>query len=366
VTVVARFEVTHTRFLDPQGVETQSLPGFARDPRALIPLYRNMVLTRTYDARAVALQRTGQLGTFASSLGQEAIGTGAACAMRPEDVLLPSYREASAQLLRGVRMAELLRYWSGDEAGMDFRGPREDFPICVPIATQICHAVGVAAAFQIRSQPRVAVCAFGDGASSKGDFYEAINLAGVWKLPVVFVCADNQYAISVPRPRQSAAATLAQKAIAAGFEGLQVDGNDVIAVRHAAEQAIARAREGGGPTLIEALTYRLTDHTTADDAKRYRSEQEVSEHWPLEPLGRLRAWLVARGAWSKEDEEALILDCSKAVQAAVDEYLALPPPPPGAMFDHLYAALPTPLAPQRDEALRFAAARRASGDFGRG
>ncbi|HEX9180359.1 MAG TPA: pyruvate dehydrogenase (acetyl-transferring) E1 component subunit alpha [Burkholderiales bacterium] len=358
MSVVARFEVTHTRFLDPHGAETQPLPDFTRDPRALVPLYRNMVLTRSYDARAVALQRTGQLGTFASSLGQEAIGTGIAAAMRPEDVLLPSYREAGAQLLRGVRMTELLRFWSGDEAGMDFRSPRGDFPVCVPIATQACHAVGVATAFQVRGQPRVAVCAFGDGATSKGDFYEAINLAGVWRLPVVFVCADNQYAISVPRPRQSAAQTLAQKAIAAGFEGLQVDGNDVIAMRHAAERAIARARAGGGPTLIEALTYRLTDHTTADDAKRYRSEQEVSEHWPLEPLGRLRTWLVARGAWTKEDEEALIVDCSKEVQAAVDEYLAFPPPPPGAMFEHLYAALPAPLASQRDEALRFAAARR--------
>ncbi|HET9700380.1 MAG TPA: thiamine pyrophosphate-dependent enzyme, partial [Burkholderiales bacterium] len=263
-------------------------------------------------------------------------------------------------------MAELLRYWSGDEAGMDFSGPRQDFPICVPIATQICHAVGIATAFHVRGQPRVAVCAFGDGASSKGDFYEAINLAGVWRLPMVFVCVDNHYAISVPRPRQSAAETLAQKAIAAGFEGLQVDGNDVIAVRHAAERAITRARDGGGPTLIEALTYRLADHTTADDARRYRSEQEVSEHWPLEPLTRLRAWLVARGAWTKEQEEALILDCSKEVQAAVDAYLAFPPPSAGAMFEHLYAALPPPLAAQRDEALRFAAARRARMEPGHG
>ncbi|HSD59716.1 MAG TPA: thiamine pyrophosphate-dependent enzyme, partial [Burkholderiales bacterium] len=251
MSVVARFEVTHTRFLDHHGSETQPLPAFAQDPRALIPLYRNMVLTRSYDARAVALQRTGQLGTVASSLGQEAVGTGIAAAMRPEDVLVPSYREASAQLLRGVRMAELLRYWSGDEAGSDFQGPREDFPICVPIASQICHAVGVATAFRIRAQPRVAVCSFGDGASSKGDFYEAANIAGAWKLPVMFVCADNQYAISVPRPRQSAAQTLAQKAIAAGFDGVQVDGNDVIAVRHAAELALERARGGDGPTLIE-------------------------------------------------------------------------------------------------------------------
>jgi 2-oxoisovalerate dehydrogenase E1 component subunit alpha len=353
VSVVARFEVGHTQFLDQHGEAVQPLPEIAQDPRNFVPLYGNMVLTRTFDARAVALQRTGQLGTFASSLGQEAIGTGVAAVMRPEDVLLPTYRESSAQLLRGVTMTELLRYWSGDEEGSNFAVAREDFPVCVTIAAHCCHAVGVAAAFRIRGEPRVAVCTFGDGATSKGDFYEALNLAGVWKLPVVFVCANNQWAISVPRNRQSAAQTLAQKAIAAGIKGLQVDGNDVIAVHHAVGQALERARAGGGPTLVEALTYRLTDHTTADDARRYRSEQEVSEHWPYEPVSRLRSWLARQGAWTKEDEERLILECAESVQEAVARYLEIPPPSPEAMFSHLYARLPEPLAPQRDEALRF-------------
>jgi len=361
VSVVARFEIEHTQFLDRHGKIVQPLPDFAREPRNLIPLYRIMVLTRTYDARAVALQRTGQLGTFASSLGQEAVGTAIGAAMGPEDVLFPTYRESGAQLMRGVTMAEMLRYWSGDEAGSDFAGPREDFPVCVTIAAHCCHAVGVARAFQIRRQPRVAVCAFGDGATSKGDFYEAINLAGVWKLPVVFVCVNNGWAISVPRGRQTAAETLAQKAVAAGFEGAQVDGNDVIAVRHAMDAALEKARAGGGPTLIEALTYRLTDHTTADDARRYRSEKEVSEHWPLEPVGRLRTHLAGQGAWSKEDEEKLILECGERVQAAVDEYLAFPAPGTEEMFSRLYARLPASLAAQRDEALRFAGDRRGSG-----
>jgi pyruvate dehydrogenase E1 component alpha subunit len=361
VSVVARFEVGYTRFLDQGGEIVQPLPDFAREPGNLIPLYRHMVLTRTYDARAVALQRTGQLGTFASSLGQEAVGTAVGAAMGPQDVLFPTYRESGAQLMRGVTMAEMLRYWSGDEAGSDFAGPREDFPVCVTIAAHCCHAVGVARAFQIRRQPRVAVCAFGDGATSKGDFYEAINLAGVWKLPVVFVCVNNGWAISVPRHHQTAAETLAQKAFAAGFQGIQVDGNDIIAMREMMEISLEKARTGGGPTLLEALTYRLTDHTTADDARRYRSEKEVSEHWPMEPVSRLRTHLIKQGAWSKEDEEKLILECGERVQAAVDEYLAFPAPEPEAMFSHLYARLPASLAAQRDEALRFAEERRRGG-----
>ncbi len=363
--VVARFEVGYTQFLDQGGEIVQPLPDFAREPGNLIPLYRNMVLTRTYDARAVALQRTGQLGTFASSLGQEAVGTAVGAAMRPEDVLFPTYRESGAQLMRGVTMAEMLRYWSGDEAGSDFAGPREDFPVCVTIAAHCCHAVGVARAFQIRRQPRVAVCAFGDGATSKGDFYEAINLAGVWKLPVVLVCVNNQWAISVPRSQQTAAETLAQKAFAAGFEGIQVDGNDVIAMREMMEISLEKARAGGGPTLLEALTYRLTDHTTADDARRYRSEKDVSEHWPMEPVSRLRTHLTKQGAWSKQDEEKLILECAERVQAAVQEYVQKPAPAPEELFSHLYAKLPESLAPQRDEALRFAEERRkGSGSHG--
>lgn len=347
MSVIARFEIEHTQFLDPRGEVVRPLPDFAQEPRNLIPLYCNMVLTRTYDARAVALQRTGQLGTFASSLGQEAVGTAIGATMGPEDVLFPTYRESGAQLMRGVTMAEMLRYWSGDEAGSDFAGPREDFPVCVTIAAHCCHAVGAARAFQIRRQPRVAVCAFGDGATSKGDFYEAINLAGVWKLPVVFVCINNGWAISVPRGRQTAAETLAQKAVAAGFEGAQVDGNDVIAVRHAMDAALEIARAGGGPTLIEALTYRLTDHTTADDARRYRDDAEVSAHWREDPIARLRQYLVEAGAWGREQEEAAVSAATAEMDQAAEAYLATAAQPLGAMFDHTFATLPASLAAQR-------------------
>src|SRR6516225_7084584 len=181
-----------------------------------------------------------------------------------------------AQLWRGVSLVELFLFWGGDERGSDFAKVREDFPICVPVATHTPHAVGVALAFKLRHQQRVAVCAFGDGATSKGDVAEALNIAGVWHLPLVFVINNNHWAISVPVTQQTAAETLAQKAIAAGIEGEQVDGNDIIAVREAVARAVAKARAGGGPHLIEALTYRLSDHTTADDARRYRSDTDVS------------------------------------------------------------------------------------------
>lgn len=349
--LVASFEIHFTRFLDHEGKPAAEFPEFARDAKALVPLYRAMVLTRAFDAKAVALQRTGQLGTYASTLGQEAVGVGAVSAMRSDDVLLPTYRESGAQLLRGVKMEEILVYWGGDERGSDFAVPRQDFPICVPIATQACHAVGVATAMKLRKEQRAAVCMGGDGATSKGDFYEAVNVAGAWSLPVVFVIANNQWAISVPRNSQTAAKTLAQKAIAAGIEGVQIDGNDVIAVRHATELALVKAREGRGATLIEALSYRLHDHTTADDATRYRDAEEVAAAWELEPIKRVRTYLHNCSQWSKEQEERLLKECAKKVQAAVDAYLATPVPEPSHMFDHLYATLPAPLERQRAHAL---------------
>jgi pyruvate dehydrogenase E1 component alpha subunit len=346
---VARFEIGFTRFLDKTGKALGALPDFAMDPEELVRLYRAMVRARIFDAKAIALQRTGRLGTYASSLGQEAVSVGLVGAMAREDVLLPTYREHGGMLLRGVTLLELLLYWGGDARGSAFAGPSEDFPVCIPVASHLPHAVGVASAFKLRQEPRVAVCVFGDGASSKGDCYEALNLAGVWRLPVVFVVSNNEWAISIPRARQSAAETLAQKAIAGGFPGEQVDGNDVIAVCDATKRALARARRGEGPTLIEALTYRLGDHTTADDATRYRRDEEVSAKWAEEPIVRLRSYLGALGAWTKEDEESLIAECTAEIEDAVAAYEATEPEPPEAMFDHLYAELPPSLARQRAE-----------------
>src|SRR5499427_2137864 len=307
--VIARFEVRRRSYLAPDGTVLRPLPSFASDIDVLISLYRGMVLTRAFDLKAVSLQRTGRLGTYAVSLGQEAVSVGIASAMRVEDVVLPSYRDNGALLWRGTKMEEILLFWGGDERGNLSSGPAHDFPCCIPVGSQAPHAVGVAYAFKLRKQPRVAVCLFGDGATSKGDVWEAMNFAGVWRLPVVFVANNNQWAISVPLGLQTASATLAQKAIAAGFAGEQVDGNDVIAVRAAAEKAIAAARGGEGPSFIEAVTYRLGDHTTADDAARYRAPEEVQAHWKEEPIARLRTYLVRQNAWGKAEEEQLVAEC---------------------------------------------------------
>lgn len=244
-------------------------------------------------------------------------------------------------------MEEILLFWGGDERGNDSSGPAHDFPFCIPVGSQAPHAAGVAYAFKLRREPRVAICLMGDGATSKGDVWEAMNFAGVHRLPLVFVINNNQWAISVPLKLQTASETLAQKAIAAGFPGEQVDGNDVIAVRAGVEAAIGAARSGDGPRLVEALTYRLGDHTTADDAARYRSAEEVQARWKEEPISRLRTYLVGRKVWSKQNEEALAADCQQQVEAAVGRYLTIGPREPATMFDHLYAELPAVYLRQR-------------------
>jgi pyruvate dehydrogenase E1 component alpha subunit len=350
------FHIDYVQFLSPKGELSSSAGAIGQDAAQLERLYRAMTRTRIYDGKAIALQRTGQLGTFASSLGQEAIGVGVATAMAPRDVLAPSYRDHGAQFVRGVTMVENLLYWGGDERGSDFAVPRADFPICVPVGTQVAHAVGAAYAFMLRKEDRVAVCFIGDGCTANGGFYEALNMAGVWKAPVVIVINNNSWAISTPRELESATETLAQKAIAAGVEGRQVDGNDVIAVHEVARQAIDKARGGGGPTLIEALSYRLGDHTTADDATRYRDPEIVHREWMREPIARLRAYLLEKGLWSKDKESALLKGCSEEVEKAVETYLATPALDCDAMFEHLFATLPPAMRRLRDEARRFAGA----------
>lgn len=345
------FSVEYHRFLRPDGEPEGDLPALAEDTEALHSLYRNMVFTRLYDERAIALQRTGQIGTFASSLGQEAIGAGVGHAMQPEDIIIPSFRENGALLFRRFRVRDLLLYWGGDERGMANPDLGDDFPICVPISTHTTQAAGVAFAIKYRKQPRVVVCLLGDGGTSKGDFYEAINLAGAWNLPLVFVINNNQWAISVPRSLQTKSETLAQKAIAAGIPGIQIDGNDPIAMRHYAAEAIEKARNGGGPTLIEAISYRLCHHTTADDATRYRSDEELEAHRKLDPVPRLKQFMETRRLWSDQQETALIRDCKAEIEQEVRHYLDSAPPKPESMFDSLYAVLPQELYQQRQSLL---------------
>ncbi|MBI2383351.1 MAG: pyruvate dehydrogenase (acetyl-transferring) E1 component subunit alpha [Gammaproteobacteria bacterium] len=351
-TRIAQFDVCYTQFLDPQGRARGELPGFAADADEMRDMYRWLALTRAFDKKAVALQRTGRLGTYAACLGQEAIGVAIGKALRPEDIFMPAYREYAAQFLRGVPMQNILLYWGGDERGMAYpegTPAHHDFPLSVPIGTHVPQAVGVAYAVRLRKQPRVVLASCGDGATSKGDFAEAVSSAKLWNLPLVFLVNNNQWAISVPRERQTGAQTLAQKAFAGGLPGEQVDGNDMIAVRHVLERAVERARAGGGPSLVEAITYRLHDHTTADDARRYRSEDEVKAAWERCPIKRLKAWLEGRSWWTDADEERLQAEGAARAEAAAQAFLTTPPEPPQAIFDHLYERLPSQFEWQREE-----------------
>ncbi len=354
-TIVATFEIRRRRFLDENGVAIAELPAFGADRDLMRRIYRGMSFVRLYDQKRVSLQRTGRMGTSATALGQEAIPIGVASAMREEDVLVPAYREDGAQIWRGVRPEEMLIYWGGDERGQHPADPRvaHDFPVAITVGSQALHAAGVANAMRLRRQQRVAVTMLGDGATSKGDVYEAINVAGAWKLPLVFVISNNGFAISTPIERQTAAETLAQKGLAGGIAVLQADGNDVFAVRHAMLEALDRARTGGGATLIECLTYRLNDHNTADDSTRYRDPEEVKRRWAYCPMKRLGTWMRAAGHWSDADEEAMKAEIAAELETAVERYLAHPAPEATDMFDHLYASLPRQYASQRAEAERL-------------
>ncbi|MCD8521331.1 MAG: pyruvate dehydrogenase (acetyl-transferring) E1 component subunit alpha [Saccharospirillaceae bacterium] len=343
-----------TQYLGCDGVPVRDVPLWAHDVEPLLRAYEWMMLTRMFDQKAVALQRTGQLGTFPSSVGQEAIGVACGLALEAQDVFVPYYRDHATQLIRGAAMQDLLLYWGGDERG-SYAGPAQDLPVCVPIATQCGHAVGAAAALKIRHQPQAVLCTLGDGATSKGDFSEALNLAGTWHLPVVFVINNNQWAISVPRAAQCGAPTLAQKGWGAGIHSVQADGNDIIAMLEVVNEALDRARHRKGPTLIEAISYRLGDHTTADDASRYRAADDVQAAWEREPLLRLRRFLTSQGAWSEAMDARWQEHCQALISKAVEQYLATPPQAAEAMFDHLYAEWPAAL----DEQLDLFAARMA-------
>ena len=347
--IVARFEIPYFQYLDSAGAAVDKLPTFASNTDELLELYRLMMLIRIFDNKAIALQRTGKLGTYPSTRGQEAVFVGIGAGMEEKDLLVPYYRDIGSLIQRGVKLSEILLYWGGDERGNVFSG--EDFPYSVPVGSQPLHAAGIATAFKIRKQQRAVLVVCGDGATSEGDFYEAMNVAGAWQLPVVFVVCNNQWAISVPREQQTAAKTLAQKAIAAGFAGEEIDGNDVIAVKDRVEVAMKKARETNTPTLLEIECYRHSDHTTADDARRYEPEGLRDSHWNKEPITRLKNYLENLKLWDNEKETKLQEACTQEVEAAVADYLAIPPQAPETMFDYLYAELPDIYAAQRDDVM---------------
>jgi 2-oxoisovalerate dehydrogenase E1 component alpha subunit len=352
--IVANFEIDYLQYLGTDGrLLTEDLPEFAKDKKNILELFKQMLFVRSFDTKAVALQRTGKLGTYASCLGHEATHIGIGSAMQYDDVFAPSYREYGAQFMRGVKPREVLMYWGGDERGNNFSGPPHDYSWCVPIATQCLHAAGAALSFKLKGEPRVAVSCVGDGGSSKTDTYAAINSAGAYNLPFILCIINNGWAISVPRKAQTGAKTLAQKGIAGGLDCLQVDGNDIIAVRAAMDHAIKRARNGHGGSVIEFVTYRLADHTTADDARRYRDDAEVKAAWEREPISRLRTFLINEKLWSETEEATWKEECNRLADIEVNAYLETKVQPVESMFDYLYGDMPADVLAQRADAIAW-------------
>jgi len=349
---IGPFSVEWLQILDEQGrPDRPLLPSLT--PKEIRSFYEWMILSRQFDERALALQREGRLGTYAPVRGQEASQVGSAYALGPADWVFPAFREMAVGIVRGIPMRMLFQYWSGDERGSEIPLHQHYFPTSISVGTHIPHAVGAAWAAKLRRDPVVVAVYFGDGATSKGDFHEAMNLAGVFRLPVVFICQNNQWAISLPVSRQTASPTLAQKAIAYGFGGIQVDGNDVLAVYQATREAVEKARSGGGPTFIECLTYRVSDHTTADDASRYRTEESAKPWLAKDPIERLRKFMEIEKIWTSDYDEQVRAESGRRVAESVVEFEEQPPADPADMFRYTYYEMTPPLKEQMDELLNF-------------
>ncbi len=310
-------------------------------------LYREMVLARAYDKKSIALQKQGRLATYASFEGQEAAQVGSAAVLRRDDWMVPAYREPAAMWMHGYPMELLIATRRGTELGGSPPEGVNVLPCSIPVGSHMLHAVGLAWAARLKGTDGIALTYFGDGATSEGDFHEAMNFAGVFRAGCVFLCQNNGWAISLPRAEQTAAETIAAKAVGYGMPGVVVDGNDIFAVFAATRDAVARARAGEGPTLIEAVTYRMGPHSTADDTSRYRSADEVASWRERDPVERLRVYLAGQGVWTAEWQRELEQAGSERVEAAVAAAERIQPFTAGEIFDGMFAELPEILAEQR-------------------
>ena len=346
-------KVEYLSILNEKGELDASLePDIPED--LLLKLHRALLLGRKFDERLLNLQRQGRIGTFAPISGQEAAQLGAVAPLRPSDWMVPAFRETAAEIWRGRSLESVILYNNGYSEGAEIPQNLNNLPISVPVGSQILHAVGLGWAAKYRQTDNVAMAFFGDGATSEGDFHEGLNFAAVFQAPAIFVCQNNHWAISIPVAKQTRSKTLAQKAIAYGMPGIQVDGNDILAVYAAAKEAVDRARAGQGPTLIECVTYRMSMHTTADDPKRYRTEEEVEKWRERDPLVRYQKYLVDKGLLSEDNiagiEAEVLVEIQAAVDGAEEQMKALGDPID--MFEHAYDRMPAYLQEQKEDFAR--------------
>jgi len=341
-------KVEYLSILDGKGKLDESLDPKLDADRSIY-IYRLMLTARRVDERCINMQRQGRIGTYGPCRGQEASHCAATICMDPEDWVVHAFREPASFYHRGWPLETVLKFWGGYEEGCRPPDGVNDLPIAVPIASQVPHAMGLAWGMKLRGDPRCVLCYCGDGGTSEGDFHETLNFAGVYNLPVIFLVQNNQWAISIPRDEQTASETIAQKALAYGFDGLQLDGNDALAVYVGTKEAADRARSGGGPTLIEAVTYRMSVHTTADDPTKYRSDDEVAKWEKLDPIPRYRDYLVGRGVLDDTLIDEIEQDILAEVASAVERYEASRDVNPLDAFDYLFVDAPEELKAQRDE-----------------
>jgi pyruvate dehydrogenase E1 component alpha subunit len=348
---IGPFSVSYLQVLDEKGNLDKDLePDLSEEQ--LLRLYRVMFLAREGDQRMLKLQRQGRVGTFGPATGQEACVCSPVLAMTEKDWVVGAFREPGAFLARGEPLSNLYLFHNGYEEGNVSPTSGRTLPISIVVGAQLLHAVGIGYAMRYRGEKESAVVTFfGDGATSQGDFHEALNFAAVWKAPVVFVCQNNGWAISLPRGKQTTSRTLAQKSIAYDIPGIQVDGNDPLAMYKASKEALDRARAGEGPTLIEAITYRLMMHTTADDPTRYRADEEVKEWWKKDPIPRLRTYLENKGIWDREKQAKMEEEIKAEVDEAVKEFESKKDFKPDTPFDYVFGTKHDIIEEQRAEFL---------------
>ena len=336
--VLKEFNVEYLQILDENGSCDEALmPKLSNDE--IKKIYEMLVLTRVFDQKAFNMQRQGRLGTYIQFKRQEACQVGSAMALEDKDFIFPMYRNSALLIARKHPLVQVFQYWGGDERGSISPQNVNNFPIAIPVGTQTVHAAGAAFAAKLQGKKQVSAVYFGDGATSKGDFHEAMNFAGVFQVPAVFICENNQYAISVPRAKQTHSETIAQKAIAYGIEGIQVDGMDVFAVYKAAKDAVDKARSGKGPTLIECYTYRMADHSTSDDASKYRTKEELELWAKKDPIERLEKYMRKKGLLDDAYKNNVLTKSQEAVEKAVTEFEKLPPPDPKDIFKYVFAEM---------------------------